>query len=222
MAERLHYEVEGDADDALAKAARRLERIGAADGEHVEIELDVTFGPPEPPATVNVDDSPALEPQAHGDADLSSFGAIEQPDDSSDDSSDDSRPSDYNKGGKLTDDDRELKQPEPESQYHEILTHLRDLDATTPDSAVTIKDIDYDKNSASPSLSTLYRYRMLERDDSTPPYQYWVSSYGVAYLAAHGRADGVERPGVESSSERDGDDRQRVGTVAAGGDDDAE
>lgn len=209
MAERLHYEVDGDADNAISRAIRQLQRIAAADDEHIEINIDVTFSEPGPEPFENVsvefidDASPGRDTALSSFADDEDDDLDDEPDQEIDDGADDeddeddgrSRRTGYS-SGKISSDDRELKEPEVGSQYHEVLTELQDLGATSREGAVTVKDLDLEKNAASPSLSTLFRYQMLERDDSSPPYDYWVSQFGLAYLAAHGRADDHETDDV--------------------------
>lgn len=232
MNDQLSLDLEGDRDAVLEKVATLLQGV-ADDRQHVRIDAEITLEPEAPPVG-----EPDLDPDETADADLSSF-VVEQPDDSQDRLAnaepetvpDDAERDDDGEAVLLDDDDtadtsdtantssgstteRELNEPEPGCLYHEVLAHLLRIGATTPDSAVTSADLEVPEGrSSSPELTALYRKQMIDRDESTRPYKWWINGYGIAYLNAN--ASALE------AFDHDHEINQQVGTVATDGGDDA-
>ncbi|WP_254521989.1 hypothetical protein [Natrinema caseinilyticum] len=101
---------------------------------------------------------------------------------------DETKSSDESSGESKDDDDRELKQIQPNTNHHKVLSAVKRLedDGAVSGNEVYEKSEDIKEGSAFASLSKLYQRRLLDRervnDGSGSHYVYEITNYGEAEI----------------------------------------
>lgn len=86
----------------------------------------------------------------------------------------------------LSEDDRTLTEVQPNNSTHATLC-LLDVATEPITGAEAAEAVGMKANSVRSTLSTLYKHRMADRDESSRPFRYEISQYGKARLDEIGR-----------------------------------